>query len=268
MAFRCHRSAAALLIPRMSGPQHQNNLVALPCRAFATTDPLHADFRKMFRRKGPEQGDRGDSEEGPSDRDLLKMEVVHSKSLGAYEKSTLQSLIDKGLGKIQIPYEPAANVGERMKEICGQVFGAQMTNDPLSWQFPSRALKFQFLTACEKAFSHPVPNSQLHEMRTIGNVFDFYMTPVSGTNGLTQYQRMENLPPNLHINYEPTRFDPNNDPIYGGRTAFPHTHLFVTGLKYRKLYQSRRAPTNWPKVLDMSPMRRNIFPRPFTQRDF
>lgn len=120
---------------------------------------------------------------------------------------------------------------------------------------------WQFLTACEAAFSHCVPSPALHEITTIAKVVEFYETPVTGTNGLTQFQQMPDLPPNLHISYEPIRFDPENDPYYGGISAFPGQSVVVQGLKARKIFKSHQAENNWPRVMDTFRRNSKVVPK-------
>lgn len=105
--------------------------------------------------------------------------------------------------------------------------------------------KFKFLSACFQELQHGVPNSQVHELRTLSDVIAFYETPVDTTVPLDALKRVE-LPENLHIQYEYLRFNPETDTKFGGKTAFPKSSTLVTGLKYRGKYEGNEAKRSWP----------------------
>jgi large subunit ribosomal protein L50 len=54
------------------------------------------------------------------------------------------------------------------------------------------------------------------------------------------------LPENLHIQYEPHRFNPATDTMFGGKSAFPRSSTIVTGLKSKKKYAGYEAKHSWP----------------------
>lgn len=64
---------------------------------------------------------------------------------------------------------------------------------------------------------------------------DFYETPINTFLPLDELTTRE-LPPNLHIEHNYTRFNPSTDSMFGGKTAFPGSSTIVTGIKYRKKY--------------------------------
>lgn len=64
---------------------------------------------------------------------------------------------------------------------------------------------------------------------------DFYKTPVSTILPLDELRTRE-LPPNLHIEHNYTRFTPETNNIFDGKTAFPGSSTIVSGIKYRKKY--------------------------------
>lgn len=105
--------------------------------------------------------------------------------------------------------------------------------------------KFELLNKCFMAFNHIVPNSQVHEIKTVDDVIKFYETPLSTTVPLDALKTVE-LPENLHVQYEYHRFHPDTDTMFGGQTAFPKSHTIVTGLKYKEKYRSLKAKMSWP----------------------
>ncbi len=71
--------------------------------------------------------------------------------------------------------------------------------------FDSLETKYNFLCACREAFvNHAVPNSRLHQVNTVGDVKEFYLTPVVTKNPLEMTRDMD-LPKNLHVMVEPHR---------------------------------------------------------------
>lgn len=68
-----------------------------------------------------------------------------------------------------------------------------------------------------------------------GDVVKFYETPVNTFLPLDELCTKE-LPPNLHIEHKYTRFHPDTDTMFGGKSAFPEFSTIVTGIKYRKKY--------------------------------
>lgn len=63
----------------------------------------------------------------------------------------------------------------------------------------------------------------------------FYETPINTFLPLDELCTRK-LPPNLHIEHNYTRFHPDTDSMFGGKTAFPERSNIVTGIKYRKKY--------------------------------
>ena len=97
--------------------------------------------------------------------------------------------------------------------------------------------RFQILTTLEQEFQHSVPNTVLHSAQTLEDVVEFFSTEVRTSSPLEDLASLD-LPPNLSIQTEYTRFNPNNpdDPLTGGRTAFPGSNTYVTSIKYKRKY--------------------------------
>lgn len=79
----------------------------------------------------------------------------------------------------------------------------------------------------------------------MSDVIRFYNTPVSTTLPMDVLRKIE-LPENLHILHEYKRFNPADDTMFGGKSAFPKSSTLVTGLKYKKKYQGTTAKMSWP----------------------
>lgn len=141
----------------------------------------------------------------------------------------------------QLPYEPPTNYEQIVKTIGT----SHKLNEPTDG-FKSLEQKFNVLSTCAKQLNHSVPNYQLHEMETLGDVLTFYGTPVITTLPLDAIQQNPDLPKNLHIQNEYIRFNSETDTRFGGQTAFPKSSTIVTGLKYRNKYRGNVAKRSWP----------------------
>lgn len=73
------------------------------------------------------------------------------------------------------------------------------------------------------------------------DVVDFYETPINTYLPLDELKTRE-LPPNLHIEHKYTRFHPETDTMFNGKSAFPESSTIVTGITYRKKYPGYTAP--------------------------
>ncbi|XP_073840945.1 mitochondrial ribosomal protein L50 [Musca autumnalis] len=152
-----------------------------------------------------------------------------------------QSIAAKGFLRPHKPYSAPADAAEKVRAICGSL---QISNKP-DYQLKSLEDKFKFLEACFAEFKHSVPNSQIYEIKTVGDVIKFYETSVNTTVPLDALRTME-LPENLHIQYDYLRFNSETDTKFNGQTAFPKSSTLVTGLKYRGKYPGNEAKQSWP----------------------
>ncbi|XP_055342021.1 uncharacterized protein LOC129590693 [Paramacrobiotus metropolitanus] len=227
-------------------------------RYLHASSPAFAFFRRKKVQEEPEE-----SAATGTFRPELQADVLKSGFLGQYEKAALNSVIDKGLGKTILPYEPPEDVERRISGIFSETFGQPLTAEIASASFPNRLSKFKFLTACEEMFSHAIPSPQLHDITSVDKAAEFYRTPVTGLNGLTQFQRRTDLPPNMHVSYNPIRFDPDNDPYYGGVTAFPGRSSVIVGLKAKKMYKGFQFQADWPKYMDTYKVYRHMHKHPW-----
>ncbi|XP_023293760.2 39S ribosomal protein L50, mitochondrial [Lucilia cuprina] len=163
-----------------------------------------------------------------------------AKTVGQIE-ATAQSISDKGFLRPHKTYEAPSNVAEKVQAICASL---QISNKQ-DYNLKSLEEKFKFLQACFTDFQHSVPNSQVHELKTVGDVIKFYETSVNTTVPYDALKQMQ-LPENLHIQYDYVRFNPENDTKFNGQTAFPKSSTLVTGLKYRGKYEGHEAKRSWP----------------------
>ena len=94
----------------------------------------------------------------------------------------------------------------------------------------------QLLTKLIREFDHDIPGVYLTEMRCVGDAVRYFQTEVRGTSALEDLANRKDLPPNLNVQLEPVRFNPETDTMFGGRTAFPGRDTLVPSLKFRRKY--------------------------------
>uniref|UniRef100_A0A8C6EJF1 Large ribosomal subunit protein mL50 n=1 Tax=Microcebus murinus TaxID=30608 RepID=A0A8C6EJF1_MICMU len=97
-------------------------------------------------------------------------------------------------------YIPPEDFQSRLKSYVKEVFGSTL---PSNWQDISLEdghLKFNLLAHLADDLGHAVPNSRLHQMCRVRDVFDFYNVPVQDRSKFDELNA-SNLPPNLKITW-------------------------------------------------------------------
>ncbi|GAB0092272.1 39S ribosomal protein L50, mitochondrial [Sergentomyia squamirostris] len=151
-------------------------------------------------------------------------------------ESVAQSIASKGFLRSCPSYLPPDNVATQIRDI----FKTSGVTDLMALD-----QKFRVLQECGKTFLHHVPNSQLHNLKTIDDVISFYETPINTTLPMNTL-KAEDLPENLHVQQDYVRFHPEEDTKFGGVSAFPKSSTLVTGLTCRTKYRGHVAKRSWP----------------------
>lgn len=153
----------------------------------------------------------------------------------------LSSLAQRGFLRAFKPYEPPQDVEERFMTICSEVvpgFNKGQSHE-ISQIALDTPLKAKLLKALEREFQHTVPNSMLHTMTSLDHVFLFYNSRVDTR---TPYEKLHEskeegqLPPNLNIQLNPVRFNPDGD-HWTNKTAFPGSNTIIVHPENRKKYK-------------------------------
>lgn len=84
---------------------------------------------------------------------------------------------------------------------------------------------------------------------SLGDIFEFYETHVDTVVPYDALLKRE-LPPNLHILANYTRFNPETDLMFDGVTAFPRSSNLVTGLKTKKKYKGFSTLSPYEQIYD------------------
>ncbi|NXG25447.1 RM50 protein, partial [Grallaria varia] len=95
-------------------------------------------------------------------------------------------------------YLPPQDLQSRLESHLRQVFGPSLPQDWEQTPLQENRLKFRLLAGLAVELGHAVPNSQLHLMRSAGDVLSFYRTPVKDATKFDELAAAE-LPPNLKI---------------------------------------------------------------------
>ena len=108
----------------------------------------------------------------------------------------------------------------------------------------------QLLTKLIREFDHDVPGVLMSEMICVGDALRYFETEVRGTSALEDLANRRDRPPNLSVQLEPMRFDPETDTMFGGRTAFPGRDTIVPSLKFRRKYSEIKNTKEKPGYLN------------------
>ncbi|KRX34406.1 39S ribosomal protein L50, mitochondrial [Trichinella murrelli] len=106
-------------------------------------------------------------------------------------------------------------------------------------------MKFQILNHLEISLGKLILNSCLHELKTMEDVLNYFLKPVSITSDYSKMARSSQLPKNVHILEDAVRFHPLTDEQHGGITAFPKSSTYVPSLRFRRYVKGFRAKTEW-----------------------
>ncbi|XP_046827764.1 uncharacterized protein LOC124428119 isoform X1 [Vespa crabro] len=154
-------------------------------------------------------------------------------------EATRKSLSAKGFLRSIKSYDPPSDVNERIDKICA---GQQIsTRDEAKLE--GGLSRFKIFAACAEEFKHSVPNSLLCIIETVGDLKEFYHTPVDTATPLETLRRMQ-LPKNLHVQYEYHRFHPgklNISSIYQYTMIqyLLYYHVYIVYLIFEKNIQTR-----------------------------
>lgn len=131
-------------------------------------------------------------------------------------------------------YLPPEDVEGKALRIVKEVYGktADVQNIDLD---EDRRKKFTVLTKMMKEFDHFIPNTELHDMKSIDQAVNFFRKEVRDTTCLEDLTKLD-LPKNLHINTEYLRYDRENNPMWPGKDAFPGKQSRAFSAKFARKY--------------------------------
>ena len=167
---------------------------------------------------------------------------------GATFEQQMQSLAQKGFRRPYKGYQPPSDIKQKFSTVVDSFHSEKGSL--------SGRNKVELLNALSQAFQHRVPNSLVHLMTTKEQLYEFYSTPVEAR---TEYERLatsSQRPPNLHVQVDPLRFDPEQSTARGETgplstiTAYPRSSTILTTpeakKRYGKGYKAKHSP--WVNV--------------------
>jgi len=156
------------------------------------------------------------------------------------------SLSQRGFRRPYKSYTPPADLDEVFVATCAKTLPELSTGADLSKIRLEGDNKARVLNALSKAVGgHDVPNSLVHTIDSLDKALTFYSTPVDSA---TSYERMAaaqsrgELPPNLHVQVDPLRFNPEQALAQGRTgllntvTAYPKSSTILSTPEARKRY--------------------------------
>lgn len=166
-------------------------------------------------------------------------------------ENQMKSLKVKGFRRPYMPYNPPEDMERLFFEACAKVLPTDIFSNnkdlsTVSFEVLGGRVKGELLNAIGEALQHYVPNSMLHDMNTLDKVLHFYsveITKESSYDRLESMSKKGELPPNLHIQLEPVRFDPKaaeedgNEQDVARITAFPRSSTILVHPESRKKYR-------------------------------
>nr|CAD2191857.1 unnamed protein product [Meloidogyne enterolobii] len=121
--------------------------------------------------------------------------------------------------------------------------------DPSDWkitEIPLDNRKSKFLLDLGRSLKHLVPNSKLHKMKSLRDLFEFYEQPVNNITKYAELARNEKLPQNLAIMEQPRRFHPNDKTaLHGGVTGNPGEGGTVYSIRNKRIYREFKPKKEW-----------------------
>ncbi|ELU04055.1 hypothetical protein CAPTEDRAFT_178145 [Capitella teleta] len=167
--------------------------------------------------------------------DATEKRSPSSSELKSLAKHNLNLLKAKQTIDTKKAYKPPSNVEDRVRDITVQTC---LHLDPKSEEWrdvtfnDDPTIKFKVLSKLIKEFSHDIPSSNMHQMNSIQDAIQYFQTEVSTSSSYENLEKLD-LPRNLNLKLEYTRFDPSKQ-----ATAFPGQDTVVTSLKYKRKYES------------------------------
>ena len=168
-------------------------------------------------------------------------------------ESQMESLNVRGFRRPYLPYNPPKDMERRFFEACSRVLpqdtlpnNTDLSTIKLDEQLGGR-VKAELLNAiAHELGGHFIPNSMLHEMVSLDKVLHFYSVQITKESSYDRLEAMSKkgeLPPNLYIQLEPVRFDPEVAEEAGVEqdvariSAYPRSSTIVVNPENRKKYK-------------------------------
>lgn len=155
-------------------------------------------------------------------------------------QSQIDSLKTRGFQRPYKPYEPPPYIDSLVIDTVNKFINIPENSDLTQILLDDPAVKCSILKSLSEETAHLVPNSFLHTIKSVDNLLHFYRSPVQTTtpyDKLEAQQRSGKLPPNLHVQLDPVRFDPKGEGYINRITAYPGSRTIISEPEARKKYK-------------------------------
>ena len=176
----------------------------------------------------------------------------------------MESIKHKGFLRSYQSYDPPADVEERFYSSVAKIL-KESVNEKGSMnriELVDLETKLQILNSLCSEFSHRIPNSLLHQMKTVADLLMFYKVTIKFSNDcflfcpmqspistLTPYEQLHEemidgrLPENLVIQLDAVRFTGEGDHHLNTVSAFPRRNTVISSIYKRDnvVHQSKHS---------------------------
>lgn len=137
-----------------------------------------------------------------------------------FEENEFDSIRARGILPFTYTYNPPSNLNDIILNAVTSVLST--TEKDFSKIDISNNLKDKaaLLKLLEKKLHHNIPNSRLHEMKTVADVNNFYLEPVTNVTEYIKMSRDKTVPNNVFMREEAFRFHPDDVEAYHGGMSY------------------------------------------------
>uniref|UniRef100_A0A0N5CAX6 Large ribosomal subunit protein mL50 n=1 Tax=Strongyloides papillosus TaxID=174720 RepID=A0A0N5CAX6_STREA len=162
------------------------------------------------------------------------------------EQPHLDSIRARGILPYKNSYNPPSNLKDVITNAVSSVLSTEESDFneiDLSNNLKDKA---SLLIKLGNELSHHIPNSKLHEIKTVADVYNFYSEPVCNVTEYVEMARDPTIPENVAIKEEAVRFHPEDvESYHGGVTAFPGSGGEVYGLRNKRIHREFNPRKEW-----------------------
>uniref|UniRef100_A0A0K0EZX4 Large ribosomal subunit protein mL50 n=1 Tax=Strongyloides venezuelensis TaxID=75913 RepID=A0A0K0EZX4_STRVS len=158
----------------------------------------------------------------------------------------LDSIRARGILPYKYNYNPPSNLKDVITNAVSSVLSTKESDFSKIDLSNNLKDKASLLIKLGNELSHHIPNSTLHEIKTVADVYNFYSEPVSNVTEYVEMVRDPTIPKNISMKEEAVRFHPEDvESYHGGVTAFPGTGGEVYGLRNKRIHREFNPRKEW-----------------------
>uniref|UniRef100_A0A0N4ZTS5 Large ribosomal subunit protein mL50 n=1 Tax=Parastrongyloides trichosuri TaxID=131310 RepID=A0A0N4ZTS5_PARTI len=181
---------------------------------------------------------------------IIDISSEDAEGITIEEKDTIRA---RGILPYKYTYSPPSNLKDTIKNVLNEIM--EKVEDDFSKVDLTENIKIKakILIKLGEELNHCIPNNQLHEIKNVEDIYNFYLQPVSNTTEYIQMARDSSKPKNIFMREEAFRFHPDDVEAYhGGITAFPGSGGEVYGLRNKRILRQFNPRKEWYDYEDVS----------------